>query len=262
MAGASFRWRPRISSIEMTSYMFIGGRLRCGRCGRAMVGFASKNVRRYRCSTIINVADRAQHCRGSVPATEAEQKVWGAIECILKQPELIVTEVQRQHDDAATRGAEYTREIALLNEPLAKCDREAQRWAEAYADEVISLDELKGFRAEIEARRQSLLGERQRLESAIAGIDQAVNHVDTLLGYCERVKQALQTFDEAEKRLALAALDIRATWIPGQPLAIQGSIPLEESSFAASTARYDRNGGAPVRRIQRTVPHRVAIPPA
>jgi hypothetical protein len=38
---------------------------------------------------------------------------------------------------------------------LAKCDREAHRWADAYATEVINVAELKGYRAEIATRRQA-----------------------------------------------------------------------------------------------------------
>jgi hypothetical protein len=55
-----------------------------------------------------------------------------------------------------------------------------------------------------------------------------VQQVEPLTAYCERVRQQLQTFDQAEKRLAIEALDIRVSWIPGQPLAIQGTILLEE----------------------------------
>jgi hypothetical protein len=54
----------------------------------------------------------------------------------------------------------------------------------------------------------------------------AVHHVEALTGYCERVRQRLQTFDITEKRVTLEALDVRISWIPGNPLVIQGTIPL------------------------------------
>jgi hypothetical protein len=40
------------------------------------------------------------------------------------------------------------------------------------------------------------------------------------------VKKNLNSFDLAEKRLALAALNITVTWHPDKPLDIQGSIPV------------------------------------
>jgi hypothetical protein len=44
--------------------------------------------------------------------------------------------------------------MAIIDDALAKCDREAQRWADAHTGEVINLVELKAYRADIETRRQ------------------------------------------------------------------------------------------------------------
>jgi DAHL domain len=55
---------------------------------------------------------------------------------------------------------------------------------------------------------------------------QTSGYLESLIRYCTQVRQRLQTFDAREKRLALEALDIRVTWTPNEPIAIQGSIPL------------------------------------
>jgi site-specific DNA recombinase len=215
-------------------YLLGGGRLRCGRCGRAMTGGAYRNTRRYHCSSVSQVLDPDGRCYGQVKADDAEPQVWAAVVRVLEQPELIAAEVRRQQDTADDQRAEIAREMSLIEAALAKCDRESQRWADAYAAEVINLTELKTYRADIEARRQSLLVEHTNSQAKLDAIGRAVGLVEVLIDYCARVRQRLQTFDEAEKRLALAALDIRATWTPGQPLAIQGSIPLDEAVPIAS----------------------------
>jgi hypothetical protein len=46
---------------------------------------------------------------------------------------------------ADEKRTEVQREVKLIKAALAKCGREAQRWEEAYAAEVISLQELKGY---------------------------------------------------------------------------------------------------------------------
>jgi site-specific DNA recombinase len=209
-------------------YLFVGGRLRCGRCGRAMTGEAPHGVRRYRCSSRTTFTDPSKRCRGYFSANEAEGRVWHAIEHVLQQPEIIATEVSRQQAGAEEQRGEILREISLLADALTKCDREEQRWAEAYIAEVINLGELKGYRAEITARRESILTQRQHLQTKLDTIGQAMEHVEALIGYCERVRQKLQTFDAGEKRLAFEALNVRVTWTPGQPLAIEGTIPLGE----------------------------------
>ena len=95
-------------------------------------------------------------CPGSLRANVVKPEVWGAVMWVLEHPELIAAEVARQEARADEQRAETGRQIELIEAALAKCDREAQRWADAYAGEVINLAELKGYRAEIAARRQSL----------------------------------------------------------------------------------------------------------
>lgn len=147
---------------------------------------------------------------------------------MLQQPEIIAAEVRRQQASADEQRAEIVRELSLVEDALTKCEREEQRWAQAYVAEVINLMELKGYRAEISTRQHSLLQQRQSLQMKLDNIGQAVGHVEALLGYCERVRQKLQTFEAAEKRLAFEALHVRVRWTPGEPLAIEGSIPLGE----------------------------------
>jgi hypothetical protein len=208
-------------------YLLFGGRLRCGRCGRGMSSLCrDRNIRYYLCNSQHQLMDRTPRCPGSLRVDVVEPEVWGAVMQVLEHPELIAAEVARQEAQADEQCANIERQAALIEAALAKCDREAQRWADAYAAEVTNLAELKGYRAEIEARRQSLQAEQAACQRQLEAIGAAVQRVDALIAYCARVRQWLQTFDQAEKRLAIEALDIRVSWIPGQPLTIQGSIPL------------------------------------
>ena len=240
-------------------YLLFGGRLRCGRCGRGMSSLCrARQYRYYVCNSQHQLLDPSLRCRGSVRADVIEPEVWGTVLRVLDQPELIAAEVARQEAHADEQRAHIGRQVALIEGALAKCDREAQRWADAYAGEVINLLELKAYRAEIAARCQSLQSERDACQQKLEAIVAAVLHVDALTAYCARVRQQLQTFDQAEKRVAIEALDIRVSWIPGQPLAIQGTIPMRQiaaipsrssvpPTLAAQTARGQRQRclGAP-----------------
>jgi site-specific DNA recombinase len=235
-------------------YLFIGGRLRCGRCGRAVTGLAPRGRRVYRCSSRTTYMDPSKRCLGHLKADDAEGRVWQAIELVLQEPDIIAAEVRRQQADAEAQRAEILREVSLVSEALAKCDRHDQRWAQAYEAEVIDLVELKGYRAEIAAQRQSLMAQRQTLQRTLDTIGEAVGQVEALMGYCERVRRRLQTFNAAEKRLAFEALNVRVTWTPGQPLAIEGTIPLGEiapvsielNESLLTTGRIDNRGVGPV----------------
>lgn len=210
-------------------YLFIERRLRCGRCGRVMIGTykAKGNARYYICTSARNVTDPALRCRGVLRAEKVEEEVWGRVHRILERPDLIAQEVARQEGSAEEQRAELQQEVVCLDTALAKCDREGARWDEAYAHDVISLEELKLYRADIATRREQLLAERAQRQAQMDLIGQAAGQVTQLMVYCRQVSQQLQTFDLADKRLALAALDIRVRWTPGEDFDVQGTIPLD-----------------------------------
>jgi hypothetical protein len=170
--------------------------------------------------------DRTLRCPVVLRADVVEAKVWAAVVRVLEQPELIAEEVARQETNADAHRIEIGQHMAIIDVALAKCDREAQQWPDAYAGEVINLVELKAYRADIETRRQSLLAEQASRQRQLDAIGVAIQHVEALTAYCARVHQRRKAFDRAEKLVASQALDIRVSWTPGQPLAIQGSIPL------------------------------------
>jgi site-specific DNA recombinase len=209
-------------------YLFGGGRFRCGRCGRGMTGYPLRGKRYYRCNGRNQVMDPEQRCRGSLQADMIEARIWAAVERVLQQPDMIAAEVAQYEATAGERRAALVEEIEVIEAGLAKCDREAQRWADAYAAEVISLPELKEYRSEIATRRQQLQVRRVGLHAEMEAIGQTSGYLESLISYCTQVRQRLQTFDEREKRLTLEALDIRVTWTPNEPLAIQGSIPFSD----------------------------------
>jgi site-specific DNA recombinase len=220
------RWASR---NRRRAYLLSGGVLTCGRCGRVMAGTCRRReMRYYRCSSWMSVLEPTLRCSGSVRADGLEAQVWAAVVQVLEKPELIAAEVARQAAGAETARAELRQHLTLIDTALAKCDREAQRWADAYAGEVIDLAELQGYRAEIDARRQSLLREHADCQRQLDAVGIAGLEMDALTAYCARVREQLQTFTHDEKRVALKALAIRASWAPGQALAIHGSIPMGE----------------------------------
>jgi site-specific DNA recombinase len=205
---------PRHRKYE---YLLIGGRFRCGRCGRAMTGFPMKGVRYYRCNGRTTLMDPAQWCHGHIKAAIAEERVWATVERLLQDPDLIVAEVARQQAGADERHAALAQELSLVDTGLTKCDREEQRWAEAYAGEGINPQELKRYRNEIAMRRESLQAQQTSLLAELNAIGQAAGRVEALIEYRAQIHQRLHAFDTTEKRIALEALDLRVTWIPEQP---------------------------------------------
>jgi hypothetical protein len=52
----------------------------------------------------------------------------------------------------------------------------------------------------------------------------------TLVEYCERVRERLQTFSVAEKQQVFDALALEVRWMPGERLHNKASIPLDANA--------------------------------
>jgi site-specific DNA recombinase len=223
-------------------YLFLAGRLRCGRCGGAMSGFNTpRGQRRYRClRPRWQIAETdIPFCRGGVNADMLESQVWTTVEDVFNDPERIAAEIVRQHENVDARHLGLERETQLLTTALARCDRELKRWEEAYLGEAITLEDFKAKKAEVDARRDSLLAERSRLEEQARQLEHQRVAVTSLVDYCRLVRANLATFDIHDKRKALEALSIVVAWEPGAPPQIQGSIPMDATAVPVYTTSLE-----------------------
>src|SRR2546422_5410397 len=85
-------------------YLLTNGRLRCGQCGRAMVGETRPNRHpRYRCGKKGYHDLEGTHTARSVVQGEVDALVWTAVERVLNDPALISAELERRRDTTATQ---------------------------------------------------------------------------------------------------------------------------------------------------------------
>jgi site-specific DNA recombinase len=214
-------------------YLFVGGRLRCGQCGRTMTGEINGHSRpRYKCGRKPYQDVPGTHTRRSVLIADVEEPVWAAVERALRNPALIAQEVERRRQGVQTGQSALDQERRHHEQQLGQCNKDLKRWEAAYLGEVIDLADFKAKKAEIDARRASVHQELARLEAQERLLVQATLKATALTDYCQRVCANLKRFDTAEKRLALDALHIGVVWHPDKPLDITGSIPLDIASDA------------------------------
>jgi site-specific DNA recombinase len=212
-------------------YLFLAGRLRCGRCGAAMSGYSSHERRRYRClSQVWHPSPAQTFCRGQVLADDIEGPSWEAVEGVLRNPSLILQELQRHQEASIETERDAKRERQVIERAMHTLDRELRQWEHAYAGEAISLEEFRGYKLAIQERRTVLQAQEQAIQDSLQALAAHEAHMETLTTYCQRVHAELQTFDISHKRMALEALDIHVTWTPGQALQITGTIPLGDTA--------------------------------
>jgi chromosome segregation ATPase len=168
-----------------------------------------------------------QRCRGTAKAEDIEAEVWAAVERALHNPEMIASEVEKHQGDADEQLAELDRQQRVLQTAMEKYDRQVQRWHDAYANDVINLEEYKMRRAEVEETRQVLQHELEMIDAHRDVIHQAKAQVEQLTAYCARVRSRLRKLTYDEQHIALSALDVHVDFAPNQPLDITGVIPLD-----------------------------------
>jgi site-specific DNA recombinase len=215
-------------------YLFIGGRLRCAQCGRAMTGVMnSSGGREYRCNRLPFQNITVPHVRRSVQATAIEPVVWAAVERVLQNPTLIAAELERRREGTSAQQADLDRERQHYTRQVTQCDKDLKRWEAAYLGEAIDLTDFKAKKAEVDARRASVEQELARLDDQQRLIEQTELETESLMEYCACVRSELQHSTLEEKRQALDALDITVIWRPGEPPEIHGSIPIAIVSSAS-----------------------------
>jgi len=84
-------------------YLLCNARLRCGRCGRGMTGEYNPacQYRCYRCNGRRYLMGHP--CKKRVNAAQIEQMVWNAVENALRNPALLVAELEHQRHSAHTQ---------------------------------------------------------------------------------------------------------------------------------------------------------------
>lgn len=202
-------------------------------CGAPVVGTClNKTYRYYRCRSTWPTTTRPKTCgEGYMRAGRLEDEVWKVVQEVLRQPEVVIQELERQQGG-----------ILLLEEEMARLRTSARR----LADQEKRLIRLYGMG---EITEEYLLREanqvkktREAQEKDLARLQQQREHLRTLDGlgervraFCDRVGHRLGQFDFEEKRLALQALQIKI--VAGKEGArLLGAIPTNLATIEQTSA--------------------------
>ena len=211
----------------------LRGHIKCRRCGRAYVGALSTTRGKtkryvqlyYRCMGKLKMYAPVERCQNKGwSAKRLEALVWTELERVLSQPDVIVTELAKQRQDADRAGVLET-ELKQVERQLNAADREQHQllqWA------------LKGFpESQVEAEnrrinkaRETLQAHKAELEAQIKASQDAVISIPKLEHTVELLRQQLKDPDFATKRDFIESMGIKV-WLDGENVEITGFIPAE-----------------------------------
>jgi site-specific DNA recombinase len=226
-------------------YLLGNARLRCGVCGRTMVGCSKKKPSGdwlfYRCISNVksNYYDKCP--QPSIAASTIEPFVWNEITKILKNPQLVIQELNRQRGGGrATTEAEQI----LAENQLKSITKEEQRYLRQYGrgiiDDKMLSTEIDRLRKETEITTAELLSLKER-QKAFLEADTQLENVSQVLN---TLVQRLDNADFELKKLAISALDLQIG-LTGKSIVINGSIPSELSDTNLRVCAKQFTNGIP-----------------
>lgn len=203
----------------------LAGHAACAHCGRPLVGtMLSKGYRYYRCRGTWPTAVSPRMCDGRyIPAAALEEAVWTTVAGVLEQPELILSglrELQETGPDLAQVIEQSRRDIKSLRDQEARLIR---------LYEISELDEeaVRVRATALRAEREAVEATLRQLEDQLAAVRDGGIREDQIRAYCDQVRERLTAFSFEDKRLALDALEIRAS-ADKEAVSVNGIVPLDQ----------------------------------
>ena len=188
-AREAIKTNKRPSNARRRFWPLSGGVLRCPACGWAMSphtispgGKSTRPYYYYRCSKHMkNSYDGCSNYRHR-RAEELEERVWREVAAVLRDPDRLRAgkyAVIDTHRSAPLGGHE--REAKAWLNKLAEVDRKRAKYQEMAAEELISLDELRGRLADLQDVRATAERKLEEVRGRAERIAELENDRDALL---------------------------------------------------------------------------------
>ena len=164
-------------------------------------------------------------------ADKLETLVWEQIEHIIGNPELIVSEMEKQRQHANQLGV-LEAELQQIERQLRALDRDQEQllqWAlKGFPEQTIVAENKR-----VNDKRLSLQAQKGELETQIKASRGAAISLPKLERFVELMRQKLTTLDYEAKRLALEMINIKV-WLDDQTVEITGTMPLLEDAIVTT----------------------------
>lgn len=228
------------SARNVKRQYLLRGHIACKRCGRSYYSgytFDGRRgdlvaTRRYSCTGKLRIVQPVHLCDNpSWNADKLETIVWQRIEDILKQPDIIVAEIEKQQQESNQVNVLET-ELQQIEHRLEVTDSEQVKllhWAiKGFPEEQVEAENKK-----LNLYRENLNVQKAEIEKQIKSSHEATLNLPKLKNYVEIVKQKLTTLDFETKRMALDMLNIKVR-IDGKSVEITGSVPMEDTTIVTT----------------------------
>ena len=232
----------------------LQGLVVCRACGYACYRTSTHTTKRkivyYRCIGQDNwrhVGGRVCNSR-PIRADELEPLVWAEVRRLLEDPTLVRAEIDRRLQALRTEHP-AARRRETIERDLTRATTAVERLIEAYQEQLISLDELRGRMPTLRKRQSTLQAQLNTLDSELHDAETYLKLADTLEGFLTRLSDELHQLSVADQQRILR-LTVREVLIGGDndTITIRHSIPTPNTDPAGTDCPLRGSSrGAPAR---------------
>lgn len=227
--------RAKASRNRKREYLLCG-HVKCRQCGHAYVGGVTRKRaddsyrRLYRCLGKWKDRVAVELCRNkSWGADKLEGIIWTELEAYISKPELIISEIEKQRQDADHTSV-FKVDLQQAERELKRLDREQRGLLD---------NALRGFpesliiseNKRINSKRASLEAQKAELETQIKASQDATINIPKLERFVELIQSRITALDYEGKRQVLDILGI-TVWLDGESVEIAGVIDAKDDVIA------------------------------
>ena len=181
-----------------------------------------------------------------VRADYLDTVVWEHITGLLADPQLIHAEIDKRLEQARISDPAL-RQRQRLEMGLAKATSSITRMIEAYAEQLITLDELRARMPDLRARESNARNQIQALDTQLADRDTYLKLAENIDGFLTQLNSKIKTADVVERQRVLRLL-VKNVLIGPEKITIQHSIPTRPRTATADTdTEGDHAASCPLR---------------
>ena len=247
----------RFASRNSKVPSLLQGLAACSGCGygyyRTSTRTTNKKIFYYRCLG----SDDYRYEGGRVCANKPvradylDAVVWEHITGLLADPHLLRAEINKRLDQARTADPAVTQR-QRLELALAKATKAITNMIEAFQEQLLTIDELRGRMPDLRARETSLRGQIETLDAQLADRELYLKLADNLDRFLAQLrdKADVSSVEERQRVLRLVVKDIL---IGPDKITIRHRIPVRDAntghsdSEAEPTAEGDHSPSYPLR---------------
>jgi site-specific DNA recombinase len=214
-ARAAVKYNRRAAKASERTWELSGGIFRCGCCGRALssvpVGGGKRRRYYYRCPNRATNGPEACRMRRYFRAETTEARAFEAVRWALTHPEELRADLDRMielHGKAA--GGDPDRESRHWLRRLEEADNKRSRFQHAYAEGIISLEDLGSRLGKLKELEDTARRELRNLQSRQERMVQLKHDRDVLLeDYASQSPQALDYLTPEQRHHLYKMLRLR-----------------------------------------------------